>query len=303
MQNEQSPLFKQGMPTLVKLIIFVVLALILLVGDARFKVLSGVRTAVGMLIYPFQRIAIIPSDLFDSTSEQFRSGDDMLAEIDELKAQLTELAPEVQRNALLEKENAQLRSLLALKTNSRVPVLAGEILYDIHNNFTNRIVVNRGSDDGVLQGQAVIDENGVVGQISRVWKTSSEVTLLTDRDQAIPVLNSRTGDRSVLYGGGQSGYLEMPYSNGFSSMEEGDLLITSGIDGVYPSGVAVAVIAEIIRPDGEEPGRIICQPKGGVNQNRHVLITLTDIDSYPPEPPMETKRKKGELPQPQGGES
>ena len=90
----------------------------------------------------------------------------------------------------------------------------------------------------------------------------------------------------------------MRYSNATAVVEEGDQLITSGIDGVYPAGVSVAVVTEIVRPDGDVPGKILCTPKGGVNQNKHVLIMLTDIDSYPARPPMDTKRKKGELPPP-----
>ena len=212
MQNEPSPLFKQGISARVRLVVFVVLAFVLMLGDARFKVLGSVRAVISTILYPFQQVVVIPSTGFSEALEElFRTGDDMQEEIDALHEKALQDAPVLQKSALLEKENEQLRDLLGLKRRMPIPTLAGEILYDVHSHFINKIVINRGSSDGVAIGQAVIDENGVVGQVSNVWLATSEVTLLTDRSQAIPVMNTRTGERTVAFGGGQSGYLELRF--------------------------------------------------------------------------------------------
>ena len=303
MQNEPSPLFKQGISARVKLIVFVVVAFVLMFGDVRFKVLGNVRAAISTVLYPFQRVAFIPSDFVDAVEELFRTGDDMKEEIDVLHKKALQDAPVIQKTALLEQENAQLRELLGLKRQMSVPTLAGEILYDVHSHFINKIVINRGAGDGVAVGQAVIDEGGVIGQVSNVWPSTSEVTLLTDRSQAIPVMNTRTGERTVAFGGGQSGFLELRFVSATADIQEGDRLITSGIDGVYPAGTAVAVISKIIPASSDVEGRILCTPLGGINRQKHVLVMLTDIDAYPAKPPMEPKKKKGELPQKQGGAS
>ncbi len=301
MQNEPSPLFKQGISARVRLIVFVVIAFVLMLGDARFKVLGNVRSVINTVLYPFQRVAIIPADFLDAVEDLFRTGDDMQEEIDALHEKVLHDAPVLQKTALLEQENAQLRELLGLKRRTTVPTLAGEILYDIHSHFINKIVVNRGSSDGVAVGQAVIDENGVVGQVSNVWLATSEVTLLTDRSQAIPVINTRTGERTVAFGDGQSGLLELRFVSATTDIQEGDKLTTSGIDGVYPAGTAVAVISKIIPASSEVEGKVLCTPLGSINHQKHVLIMLTDIDAYPARPPMETKKKKGELSQKQEG--
>lgn len=300
MQNEPSPLFKQGISARVKLIVFVVAAFVLMFGDVRFKVLGNVRAALSTILYPFQQVVVIPSTGFSEALEElFRTGDDMQEEIDALHKKALQDAPVIQKTALLEQENAQLRELLGLKRQMPIPTLAGEILYDVHSHFINKIVINRGSSDGVAIGQAVIDENGVVGQVSNVWLATSEVTLLTDRSQAIPVMNARTGERTVAFGGGQSGYLELRFVTAATDIQEGDRLVTSGIDGVYPAGAAVAVISKIIPASTEVEGRVLCIPSGGINRQKHVLVMLTDIDAYPARPPMEQKKKKGELPQKQ----
>lgn len=301
MQNEPSPLFKQGISARVRLIVFVVLAFVLMLGDARFKVLGNIRGAINTILYPFQRAAIIPADFAVAIEDLFRTGDDLQGEIDALHEKALQDAPVLQKTALLEQENAQLRELLGLKRRMPVPTLAGEILYDVHSHFINKIVINRGSSDGVAIGQAVIDEGGVVGQVSNVWLATSEVTLLTDRSQAIPVMNTRTGERTVAFGGGQSGFLELRFVSATADIQEGDRLTTSGIDGVYPAGTAVAVISKIIPASSDVDGRVLCTPLGGINRQKHVLVMLTDIDAYPEKPPMDTKKKKGELPQKQEG--
>ena len=299
MQNEPSPLFKQGISARVKLIVFVVAAFILMLCDARFKVLGNVRTVINTVLYPFQQVAILPADFVDSVQELFRTGDDLQGEIDQLRKKALDDAPVIQKSAQLEQENAQLRELLGLKRRMSLQTLGAEILYYVHSHFISKIVINRGSSDGVLVGQAVIDENGVIGQVSNVWLATSEVTLLTDRSQAIPVLNTRTGERTVATGEGNSGYLRLRFVPATADIQEGDRLVTSGIDGVYPAGTAVAVISKVIPATTEVEGKVLCTPLGGVDRGKHVLVMLTDTSDYPEKPPMEQKRKKGELPQQQ----
>mgnify|MGYP004610721351 FL=1 len=295
MQNGSSPLFKQGMSAKVKLIIFAVMACALLLGDIRWEVLGHVRAVISTVLYPFQSIAVAPADFTDSIKDLLRTGDDMQEEIDALHAKALQDAPTLQKALLLEQENAQLRELIGLKKRMNIPTLAGEILYEVHNNFTNKVVINRGASDDVKVGQAVIDESGVIGQVSHVWLSTSEVTLLTDRSQAIPVLNTRTGERILAFGDGDSGYLELRFLTAMSDIQEGDRFITSGIDGVYPAGMDVAVVSSIIAATDQEDRRVLCAPLGGVNRQKYVLILLTDIDDYPARPPVDSKKTKGEV--------
>ena len=227
MQYGPPSLFKQGTPARVKVIIFVVAAIVLLLVDARLQMLGKVRHVIGMVIYPVQRMAMVPRDLFELTGEYLTSVSELHDEVDRLREKEIQDAQVLERVAFLENENRHLRELLGMSQQLKVKSVPAEILYDARNAFVRKVVLNRGSRDGVLPGQPVIDENGVIGQVTEVYLTTCEVTLLTDKDQAIPVLNARSGERSVAYGKGQQGYLELRFMMANADIEQGDLLVTS----------------------------------------------------------------------------
>jgi rod shape-determining protein MreC len=188
-------------------------------------------------------------------------------------------------------ENEQLRKLL--DANERLPVksLMSEILYDARDAFTRKIVLDRGSQQGVAPGQPVIDDIGVVGQVTRVFPFTSEVTLLTDKDQAIPVQVVRSGLRSIVYGQGHSGALDLRFMPVNADIKNGDILVTSGIDGVYPAGLAVAKVVQVESKSSDAFARIVCQPLAGIDRNRQLLVLLTE-PALPARPETEEVRDK-----------
>ena len=281
MQYGPPSLFKQGTPARVKVIIFVVAAIVLLLVDARLQILGKVRHVIGMVIYPVQRMAMVPRDVFEVTGEYLTSVSELHDEVERLREKEIQDAQALERVAFLENENRHLRELLGMSQQLKVKSVPAEILYDARNTFVRKVVLNRGSRHGVLPGQPVIDEKGVIGQVTEVYLTTCEVTLLTDKDQAIPVLNVRSGERSVAYGKGQQGYLELRFMMANADIEQGDLLVTSGIDGVYPAGLAVGKVAMMHEGTDDSYSNIICEPSAGINRNRQVLVLLSDTSVTP----------------------
>lgn len=274
------PLFKQGTPARVKVIIFVVVAIALLFIDSRLQVLGKVRHVISLVIYPIQRAAVVPRDLFEAAGEYLTSAGTLHEEISQMRQKEMHDIQLLQQAQMLERENEHLRELLGMSQRLSVKSVPAEILYDARNAFVRKIILNRGSKDGVLPGQPVIDDKGVIGQVTEVYLAMCEVTLLTDKDQAIPVMNVRSGERSVAYGKGQTGHLELRFMMANADVAQGDVLVTSGIDGVYPAGLVVGKIA-IERDASGEFEQVICEPVAGVNRDMQVLILLSDTNIAP----------------------
>jgi len=299
MYNGPPPLFKQGAPARVKVVVFTLIALALLIADSRLHALVHVRSALNVVLYPLQKAALLPRDAMYSVSEYFSSLSAQEEEIRTLRQEQIENALVIQQAQQLAGENAQLRKMLAMRERTPVKSILGEILYDARDPFARKVVLNRGSQDGVLAGQPVIDDMGVVGQVTRAFMFTSEVTLLTDQDQAIPVQVVRNGMRSVAYGRGQSGILELRFVPHSADVQEGDVLVTSGVDGVYPVGLSVAKVTQVEPAANGSFDRIFCQPLGGTDRNTQLLILLTDMN-IEPRPPAEDstgreKRRRGSV--------
>jgi len=282
MEYSPPPLFKQGAPARVKVVFFSFVAIMLLVIDARLQTLNLVRQVVGSAMYPFQMLAIVPRDMARNMGDYFTRVSSLENENTLLKRNQLQQSLEVQQDLQLKAENTQLRKLLATVATVPVKSLLAEILYDARDSFTRRIILNRGLKQGVTLGQPVIDDLGVVGQITRVFPLTSEVTLLTDKDQAIPVQVQRNGLRSVVYGKGQAGNLELRVPSN-ADIKVGDILITSGIDGIYPPGLMVARATLIDNNASTTFERIACLPIAGLDRHKEVLILMVDthIESRP----------------------
>ncbi len=278
--------FKQGPSALSKLILFSALALFLMVADARFHVMQPMRTAFAAVLYPAQWLALQPVQLM-------RNGAGYLTELktaqkteQAARAQLAEQSARAGQVEHLLLENDRLRKLLALRDRIQVPAVAAQVLYDATDPYSRRVVIDKGQLQGVETGSAVMDETGVLGQVTRVYPFVSEVTLLIDRDQVIPVLNVRTGTRSVAYGdpAPHGGLLEMRYMSANEDVKEGDLLTTSGVDGVYPPGLPVARVASVDRRSDSSFSRILCRPIARLQGVTHVMV----LGSVPREGPTAT---------------
>ncbi|TWG85294.1 rod shape-determining protein MreC [Cupriavidus gilardii J11] len=272
------PLFKQGTSAVARLVVFVAIALTLLIVDARFDALRTVRQVAATVLMPVERVVLIPRDLLRAAFDYLQSSATLATENRELRRRAVEQANDALRQAQLEAENRQLRKLLELKEQSATPVVAAEVLYDARDPYTHRIVIDRGSHHDVRAGYPVIDERGVVGQVTRVSPFQSEVTLLTDKEQAIPVQVVRNGLRSIAFGGAKAGMLDLRFMAASADLQQGDLLVTSGLDGVYPPGLPVARIVQIERKADTAFSRVYCEPVAGVRSHRQLLVVRYDAE-------------------------
>lgn len=283
MEYSPPPLFKQGASARAKVIVFAFLAISLLVVDARLRTLSVIRQGVAVALYPLQAAALMPRNALYAVGNYFSSLSRLEEENRRLRTEQVRNAQILQEGRQLLAENDQLRKLLSAAQRLPVKSTMAEILYDTRDAFTRKIVVDRGAQHGVVAGQPVIDDLGVVGQVTRVFPFTSEVTLLTDKDHAISVQVLRSGLRSVAYGRGQSGVLDLRYMPPNADIRKGDVLVTSGIDGVYPAGLSVASVTQVENKSTDAFAHIVCQPTGGVDRHKQLLILLVDT-KLPPRP-------------------
>ena len=294
------PFFKQGPSALSKLMFFSALALFLMVADARFRVSTPVRAAVATALYPLQWVALQPVRLAQVAGSFFttvQAAQKSESAAREKLAQQTQRAGQVEQLTL---ENARLRKLLELRERLAVGGQAAQVLYDAADPFTRKVIIDKGLAHGIVAGSPVLDESGVLGQVTRVYPLVSEVNLLVDRDQAIPVLNLRTGARGVAYGDPltQGGTLDLRYTPSNADVRSGDLLATSGVDGVYPAGLPVAKVSTVDRNGGTPFARILCAPLAGVGENRTLLVLNETLNLPPrpepaPAPKAKSRRKRG----------
>ena len=295
MEYSPPPFFKQGPSARARLLFFAVLAVTLLVADARFNALVTARKAIGAALYPLERVSLAPQQLFDYAANLMASGQKLREQNERLQIENTALAGNSLVTQQLAAENSQLRQLIGMRDRQKVTSIGAELLYDARDASSRKIVVDRGSRDGVVAGSPVIDDVGVIGQATRVFPMITEVTLLTDKNQAIPVQNLRSGARAVAYGGVPGGLLELRFMASNADVQAGDTLVTSGIDGVYPSGLPVAKVVGIERNAAYAFARITCVPIAGTDRNRHVLVLGSKIEippAPPPEPPVIQKRNR-----------
>jgi rod shape-determining protein MreC len=269
---EPPPFFHRGPSPLARLAFFGLLSLALLFVDTRYRYLENVRQIVAIALYPVQRAVQLPGEAFGYVSAYFASQRRLSDENAAVKEQLLAQAPAVQGFPLLDQENAQLRALLKMAARFPGVTTAAEVLYSGRDPFTQKVVVDKGDVAGVQLGQAVIDEIGVVGQVTRVFPYMSEVTLVTDKDHAVPVKVERSGLRSVMYGAGTARLPELRFLSPNAEIQQGDKLVTSGIDGTYPAGLAVALVASVERETGQVFARVTCKPLAGVERDGQVLI-------------------------------
>jgi len=289
------PFFRQGPSALSKLIFFSTLALLLMVADARFRVTQPLRSAVATALYPLQWLVLRPVIWVQSGGQYFESLNSSQAK--EAAAQY-KLGLQSQRAVQVEQltlENTRLRALLDMRERINTPALAAQVLYDAADPYTRKVIIDKGSLAAVQAGAPVLDEAGILGQVTRVYPLVSEVTLITDRNQAIPVLSVRTGARALAFGdsASRSGTLELRFMDANVDMVAGDLLTTSGVDGVYPPGLPVARVIKIERKADSAFARITCAPVARVAASLHVLVLqpLTEQILARPEPdPAPTKK-------------
>ena len=271
-QQSAPAFFVRGPSPLARLAFFSALSLALMAADSRLEYLTTVRQNLQALLHPLQLLANAPSRLYRDTSEYFSTHEYLLNENRNLKKNALKQAVELQKLNTLELENNNLRQLL--KTNQSIveTSVAAEIMHVGRDLFTKKIIVNRGATHNIVAGEAVVDATGVIGQVTRIYPLSSEVTLITDKSLAIPIQVERNGLRAIAFGHGRDNTLDLPYLPTNVDIQRGDKLVTSGIDGVYPAGLAVATVSQIEITADSPFARIICVPTGGVENHKQVLL-------------------------------
>jgi rod shape-determining protein MreC len=269
---EPPPFFHRGPSPLTRLAFFGLLSLALLFTDTRYRYLENVRQAVAAALYPLQRLVQWPGEAVGYATTYFTSQRTLADDNAALKQELLVQAPAMQGYRVLQQENSRLRSLLDVERRAQGATTAAEVLYTGRDPFSQKLFVDKGESAGVQPGQAVIDEVGVIGQVTRVFPYMAEVTLVTDKDYAVPVRVERSGVRSVLYGAGTGRLPELRFLSPNSEIQAGDRLVTSGIDGTYPAGLAVAQVVSVERETGQIFARVLCKPLAGVDRSAHVLI-------------------------------
>ncbi len=292
--HEPPPFFRRGPSPLARLAFFSLLSLALLVADSRWSYLETMRQSIALVLTPLQAVASWPGEAMARVGNYFASQRTLQEENQSLQGQLLAQAKAVQAYEDLVRENGRLRALLQVRERYGGTSVAAEVLYGGRDPFRQKLVIGFPASFEVKPGQAVIDETGVVGQVTRSFSGQAEVTLLTDKDHAVPVRVRRSGLRSVLYGAGAGRLPELRFTAANADIQPGDVLVTSGIDGVYPPDLAVATVASVERETGLMFARIVCHPSAGVEKSRHLLV-LAPPAALPErpevEPEAETRRK------------
>ena len=287
MDRSPPPFFKQGPSANARLVFFTLLGLSLLVIDSRTGMLQAMRQGIGTVLYPLQRTLLVPRDALSM-------GTDYLSEIAHLRTENAELkrveianARQLLQVEQLAQENRQLRELMGARERAAVRSVMAEVLYDTRDPFSRKLVLDKGLQHGVAAGQPVVDAAGVVGQVTRVFPLSSELTLVTDRNLTVPVQVQRNGVRSIASGGAEPGRLEIRYLSVNADVKEGDVVVTSGLDSLYPAGLPVGRVATVDRTRSGNFAHVVVEPLAGVDRSRLLLVLLVDRSGQPPPPPPE----------------
>ncbi|MEW6291857.1 MAG: rod shape-determining protein MreC [Pseudomonadota bacterium] len=284
------PFFKRGPAPLARLAFFLALAVLLMVADLRFKTLEPARVAVATLLWPLQKAVMLPVEGAGEAGTYLSDLVRLKQENEELRRRQLAQANLLLRQTHLENENRRLRALLDMGDRLDVPTRAAEILYAARDPFSRRIIIDRGLTHDIEAGQPVIDDVGVIGQVTRVFPLTSEVTLLTDKNQSIPVQVARNGQRAILAGAG-GGVLEIKFLPANADVQPGDTLVTSGLDGVYLPGLPVARVTSIDRDNSFSFARIECAPLAGVERQGQVLVLgRRSVPPMPEDAPEQAKK-------------
>ncbi len=276
------PFFRQGPSALTKLVFFSALALFLMVADSRFKFVEPLRATMAMALLPLQRAVAVPLEALQGGDDYLRGLRKALDGERQAKADLATQAERALRAEQLAQENARLRALLELRSATAVRSRTAEVLYEAADPFSRKVFIDRGARDGVVAGSPVINEAGVLGQVTHAYALTAEVTLLSDKDAAIPVLNLRTQQRGAAFG--SSSGMELRFTSANADVQVGDRLQTSGLDGIYPPGLPVARVVSVERRVESGFARIGLMAEANADGVRHVLVLEPLEAQLPPRP-------------------
>lgn len=270
--QRSSKLFNKGPSLLSKLLLLIFISILLMGIDFRFHYLKSIRQFTSVLTKPFHTVLNLPIDIYDFTTQYFSNQSHLIHENETLKLNIDALKADLQRLDYIDQENDQLRNLLEVRNTHKFKTEAVSIIYSRFDPFNQKIIIDGGQNKDFQPGQPVIDALGLVGQISSVFPETSEVTLIIDKKMSVPIQIQRNGLRAITNGNGQNETISLSYLPNSVDVMKGDILKTSGIDTIYPEGIAVAEILEI-KHDPKLPfAKIICKPISAIRNHSHVLV-------------------------------
>jgi len=270
--NIKRRIFLRGPSIGARLILFITLSLIIMVLDTRYNKLEEVRRVISTAVYPLRAIAHAPYHFTSDVSDSLRTRKQLRIENENLKQRMQDATYDLQRVHRLETENNRLRALLETAEQQQLNLQMTEIMRVSLNPNRHHVILNQGELSDIKKGQAVIDAQGLIGQIIRTDPMQSEVVLLTDTNHATPVEINRNGLRSIAYGTGEIQSLNLPYFPQNADLIEGDILITSGLGGRFPAGIPVAEIIKIDRDTTKNFLTVKAIPMAALEQSRQVAI-------------------------------
>lgn len=271
MDHQPPPFFKRGPAPLARVTFYAALSLALIFLDSRFQTLELLRQGLSLFTHPIQQAAHAPVEALQNMGSYFSAISRFQDENARLKRAQLDVAETRLRAEHLEAENERLRKLLDVKSRLKAKGRVTQILYAARDPFSRRVIADKGQQDNIIPGQPVVDDAGVVGQVTRVFPFVSEITLITDKEQAVPVQVVRNGLRSVVFGLG-NGQLELRFMPANADVQIGDLLVTSGLDGIWLPGLPVAKVVSIERDTSYSFARIYCVPVAGVENFGEVMV-------------------------------
>jgi rod shape-determining protein MreC len=295
MSAYQDNFFTRGPSPLARLTFFALIAIVIMIADHRFRALAVVRLGVSAVLTPIEQVLALPGALGRRMGTYFTDQQRLVAENRELTAKVLELSAAGQQARLVQLEKNYADLLQAAKARFGDRGVIGEIIRDARDPFSRKVIIDKGTSQGIKPGLAVIDGDGVVGQVTAVGLLSAEVTLSTEKDQSVPIMVVRNGLRAVAVGTGRDGMIDVPFIPLGADIQAGDQLVTSGIDGTYPPGLAAATVIQVDKNPALPFAKVTAQPAAAPDHHRFVkVLTLEEIQDYPrPDVGADKKREAG----------
>lgn len=282
MSAYQEHFFSRGPSALARLTFFSLVAIAIMIADHRFQALAFVRLGVSIVLTPIEQMLMLPGSLIQRTAQYLSDQSRLIAENAALKTQVLVLSAGHQQTQLIRAEGKYFATLSDANKRLGDRGMVAEIIRDARNPFVRKVIIDKGSSHGLKPGLAVIDGVGVIGQLTAIGVMTSEVTLSTEKDQSIPVLGLRSGLRAIAVGRGREGTIDIPFIPVGADIQAGDALVTSGIDGTYPAGLAVATVTNVDRNPAFQFAKVTAIPVSGTDQQRFVkVLTQEELKDYP----------------------
>ena len=270
-----------------RLMLYGLLAIVLMAMDHRGQYIPRFRSLAGYLVEPVYHAVDWPVNALRVVFGSFRSSQNLRRENEQLREQLLQQEGALQQLQAMTRENARLRALVDGATGQRFRFQFAELSEVDLDPFSHKVIIDRGSDKGIVPGQAVIDGAGVMGQVEDVHLHFSTVRLISDPNHALPIQFNRTGLRSVAFGTGTTEFLTLPNVPRQADVKVGDLIVTSGLGERFPAGYPVARVASVDRREGQTFVHVLATPLAALDRGREVLLIIPEAarqESAPPAP-------------------